>query len=389
MPQPKLLDAKRKSIEALLREGRSMRSIAREVGVAEGTVSNVATRLPAAERTTVDLASRAIAEQRDLWRAKYEEAVKQLEQRQEELDIRRSLDEYRKYLAPIGIDIKKNHTKHDAMPIIVASDWHGDEVIDGRSIGNVNEFNAAVFTYRSKRFWKYTAKLVKILSQDSDIDTVVLALLGDFMSGWIHPDLIQTNSSTPPEMILKLLDNFTGGLEFLLKELPDKKIHIVGAVGNHSRITMKPEHKNRVGKSYEGLLYELLVRYFAAKGETRIVWQLPTGYFNWVTLYGKRIRFHHGDNIRYAGGVGGIEIPLRKAIAQWNKAQHADLDVMGHWHTRLMGSTYVVNGGLVGYSQFSEAIKCDFETARQACFLMHHKFGKTAEYPLILQDDPR
>jgi transposase len=389
MATPKLAELKRELIEHYLREGKTHREIAKAVGVSQGTVGNIAADIPVEERTKVDVASRAVADQRDEWKAKYEDAIRQLQQRQEELDLRRSLAEYQKFLAPIGIDIKKNHTKHDATPIIVASDWHGDEVIDPASINGVNEFNAAVFTSRSKRFWKYAAKLVKILSQDSDIDTVVLALLGDFMSGWIHPDLIQTNSCTPPEMILRLLDNFTGGLEFLLKELPDKKIHIVGAVGNHSRITIKPEHKNRVGKSYEGLLYELLMRYFSAKGEKRIVWQLPTGYFNWMTLYGKRIRFHHGDSIKYQGGVGGIEIPLRKAIAAWNRAQSADLDVMGHWHQRLTGSSYIVNGSLVGYSQFSEAIKCDYETARQACFLLHSRWGKTAEYPIVVQDDPR
>jgi hypothetical protein len=206
------------------------------------------------------------------------------------------------------------------------------------------------------------------------------------MSAWIHDELIETNSMTPPETILRLMDMFVGGIDSLLAAHPNMRFLFVGAVGNHSRITKKPQSKRREKKSYEWMLYNLLARHYAGKGEERIKWQLPTGYFNWVTLYGKRIRLHHGDNIRYNGGVGGIEIPMRKAIAQWNKAQQADLDVMGHWHTRLTGAQYVVNGGLIGYSSFSEAIKCDYEKARQCCFLMHSKFGKTAEYPIVVQD---
>ena len=42
-------------------------------------------------------------------------------------------------------------------------------------------------------------------------------------------------------------------------------------------------------------------------------------------------------------GIGGVHIPLRKAIAQWNKAKSADLDCMGHWHTRENSKDYCIN----------------------------------------------
>ena len=220
----------------------------------------------------------------------------------------------------------------------------------------------------------------------SKIDTLVLALLGDFISGWIHPDLIESSLLTPPEALLKVFELLVGGLKFLVDSGNFKELIIVGACGNHGRITNKPRYKQRVKKSYEYLLYEFLARYFANTPYNKVLkFKLPKGYFNWLTVYNKDIRFHHGDSVRYQGGIGGIHIPLRKAISQWNKAKHADLDVLGHWHTREASEDYVINGSLIGYNEFAEAIKADFRKPQQSFFLIHPSYGKTGEFAIALE----
>jgi hypothetical protein len=279
-----------------------------------------------------------------------------------------------------------NPTHHEATPILVASDWHIDEVIEPGEIGGVNEFNIKVARERVKRFFAYAVKLIHISKQDSKIDTLVIAALGDFMSAWIHDELVETNSVTPPEAILELFQMWIGGLDLLLKKGGVKRIRFIGCVGNHARITKMPQYKNRAKKSQEWLLYNLLAHHYAEIGEKRIEFQLPNGYFQWLELYGKTIRLHHGDNLRYNGGVGGVHIPVRKAIAQWNKVRHADLDIFGHWHTEEWSKDYVINNSLIGYSTFAEMLKADFNPAGQAYFLIHQKFGKTAMYNIKLQD---
>jgi hypothetical protein len=75
-------------------------------------------------------------------------------------------------------------------------------------------------------------------------------------------------------------------------------------------------------------MYHMLATEF--KNSTRVKLIIPEGHFSYLDINGFIIRFHHGFNIKYQGGVGGLYIPLNKAIGQWNKAKPANLDVLGH-----------------------------------------------------------
>ena len=112
--------------------------------------------------------------------------------------------------------------------------------------------------------------------------------------------------------------------------------------------------------------------------------RIAEGYFCYLDVYNLTLRFHHGQNIRYAGGVGGIHIPLNKAIAQWDKFKRADLDVLAHWHTRQSTNKYVINSSLIGYNPFAIKIKAEFEKPCQTFFLLHPKKGKTVEAPIFV-----
>jgi hypothetical protein len=86
----------------------------------------------------------------------------------------------------------------------------------------------------------------------------------------------------------------------------------------------------------------------------------------------------------YGGGVGSIYIPVRKAIAQWQKIKPANLDVFGHFHNyKIDGDLFVLNGSLIGFNAFALAIKADYEKPRQAFFLIDKKRGKTVHCPIM------
>jgi len=316
----------------------------------------------------------------------YRQACVTLENTQERLDTWEMFKGIEDMLVTEPISYKKSPKKHDALPVLVASDWHVDEVVKGDSISDVNAYDLEVSQKRIRQFFIYAAKILKMQANESDIDTLLIAALGDYMSAWLHDELIQTNSMTPMEVILHLLESWIGGLNYLLDCGAVQKILFVGACGNHGRITKRVQFKDRHKTSYEWLLYNLLMRHYLTCGETRIKFQMPTGYFNWVTVFGKPIRMHHGDNIRYQGGVGGVHIPVRKAIAQWNKTRRAWLDVFGHWHTLEWAQDYVINGSIIGYSAYAENLKADFQPAQQCLFVIHSRFGKTAQYPIVLQE---
>lgn len=92
----------------------------------------------------------------------------------------------------------------------------------------------------------------------------------------------------------------------------------------------------------------------------------------------------HGHAIRYGGGVGGIYIPINKAIAQWDKSERADLTVFGHFHQQRDGGNFICNGSLIGYSSFAQSIKADFEKPKQCLFLIDSKRGKTCTWPILV-----
>jgi hypothetical protein len=120
------------------------------------------------------------------------------------------------------------------------------------------------------------------------------------------------------------------------------------------------------------------------KDNKRVKFVLQEGYFVYLDVYGFTLRFHHGHNMRYQGGVGGISIPVNKAINEWNKSRRADIEIFGHWHQKLDGGNYVCNGSLIGYNAFALSIKAACEKPSQTFFLLDKNEGKTIVAPIFL-----
>jgi hypothetical protein len=143
--------------------------------------------------------------------------------------------------------------------------------------------------------------------------------------------------------------------------------------------TMKPRHATGARNSYEWMLYQILKKQFPQHD-----WQIADGYHNYLEVDGRVVRFHHGDDLKYQGGVGGLTIPVLKAIAQWNKAIPAYLDVFGHWHQSMQNPSFVANSSLIGHNAYAIAIKAGFESPTQTFFLMDKKRGRTITAPIFV-----
>jgi transposase-like protein len=365
--------------------GCSISEVAQKHGVSKRTVYRVKSGVKGEGIKTVshDLEVRELRRGLADQRSRYNTALDEVKSLQEELHQYESLTKLSSVLVPANWKIEPTHRK-EVVAFTLASDWHIDENVDKAVVGGVNEYNRKIGKERIEWYFKYTLRLLNMCRKESDIRRLVVGALGDFMTGWIHEELKEDSSMTPPEAVVEIFELWINGLHFLLNEGDLEEIDMVCCCGNHSRITDRIQTKKSPKKTYEWLLYQFLAKWFAMQGETRIKFKLPQGYFNWLTVFDKKLRFHHGERIGYHGGVGGIHIPLRKAIAQWNKAQHADLDILAHWHTRETSRDYVINGSVIGYSEFAEYIKADYEPPQQSFFILHPKFGKTAEFPIVL-----
>ena len=330
-----------------------------------------------------DLKLRTVQQQLLRQKASYRGALDKLAVLEKTLVAYQQFDKINSLIIPTKWGVLPK-SKKEAVAFTLASDWHLDEEVNPAEIGGVNAYNLSIAKQRIEEYFKVVLKLINMLRGESTIKRLIIGALGDAISGWIHEELMEASSMTPTEAIVQAFELWVNGLDFLLRESDLEEIDIICCCGNHSRITKKNEIKKSHLKSYEWLLYQFLVKSYAMKGETRLKFKLPEGYFNWITVFERDIRFHHGNRIRYGGGIGGIHIPLRKAIAQWNKTRHADLDLLGHWHTRETSRDYVINSSVIGYNEFAEFIKADYAPPEQAFFLIHPKYGKTAEFPIVL-----
>lgn len=179
------------------------------------------------------------------------------------------------------------------------------------------------------------------------------------------------------------------------KTMPYKGVVWCGTVPNGTLITRRNGHvlvsgnstqKMRHGTgakhSYEWLMYKILE---GQTGDDQVKWQVSESYFNFMEVFGRKIRFHHGDGLRYQGGIGGLTIPTEKAIASWNKSPNrADLDLFGHWHQYQQSRTWLCNGSLIGYNAYALSIKASFEPPTQTFFLLDKKRGRTMTAPILL-----
>ena len=221
---------------------------------------------------------------------------------------------------------KTGRTKSEAAALMVASDWHVEEIVIPQHVSGLNEYSPEIARVCAERFFTTGRKMIDMFNRDIQIKTLVLALLGDFFTGSIHEENAEGNAMRPMEACLFAQQLIASGIEYLLQR-NGLKIVVVCAVGNHSRITAKIYNANEHGHSLEYYMYHNLAAHFRSNPRIRFI--IPEGYHSYVDVLGTMIRFHHGHSVRYQGGVGGLYIPMNKAIAQWDKAVKADISVCG------------------------------------------------------------
>jgi hypothetical protein len=265
--------------------------------------------------------------------------------------------------------------KSEATAFVLASDWHVEERVKAEWVNGLNEFTLTVAERRIQLYFQNALRLIQLYAKDTEITTVVLALLGDFISGNLREENLETARLQPVAAIIWVQERLLGGIKFLLDNT-EAKLVIPCHVGNHSRITDKVHASTEVGNSLEFALYQALETHF--HGNSRVQFMIAQGYHTYLQVYDWTFRLHHGHGFKYMGGVGGVDIPARRAALQWDRNRKADFDVFGHWHQQgLDKANLVTNGSLIGFSPYGIRIGIGFEPPKQGFFLVHKNFGKT------------
>jgi hypothetical protein len=282
----------------------------------------------------------------------------------------------RKKLRPGG-KVSRGH----ATAILCCNDWHVEGCVTRESVDGANEFNLAVADRRIRRTWQKSLFLLDFVRRISNVRDMVVWLGGDLINGAIHEELEESNFLGPAEAVLYVQDHVAAGLDLLLREADVDHITVVTSYGNHGRTTKRRRISTGYRHSWEWLAYHNLARHY--RNTPKITFKVEQGYHNWLPVQGYDVRFHHGDAIRYAGGVGGVTIPLRKKIAQWNKRRKAYLDVIGHFHQFIDGWDFVGCGCLIGYDAYALEIGAEFQQPTQTFLVIDRTFGKVLCAPVF------
>lgn len=304
--------------------------------------------------------------------AKYKAALARIDELEQRCELLTSLDG-RKPAPPWKPATRKRGASGTA--VVVLSDWHVEELVDPAKVNGVNEHNLEIAEKRARRVTERTLMLLDDARQLTKIDTLVCALLGDFITGYIHPELEETNLLSPLEACGFVEDLLERLLRTLLKESGAHRIVVPTCVGNHGRTGPKMRIASSTENSFEQAMYRHLARVF--RHEPKMHWQIGEGYHNWLDVEGHAVRFHHGDSIRYQGGVGGLSIPANKAIAAWDRTKTASIDFFGHLHQWLNHRKWVSNGSSIGYGAYALAIKATYEPPCQTFAVLDRDRGLT------------
>ena len=262
----------------------------------------------------------------------------------------------------------------EAVAVALLSDVHCEERVDPEDVpGTFNIYNPSVCQKRMEQFFQRVVLLTDAHRGLTKVNTLVLAILGDIITGHLHDDQRESNYMSPTKALVLAEEMLSGGIQYILDNGSFDKIIIPCTVGNHGRLTHKPRAKTALDQNLEWLLYHHLSKRIT---DPRVEWHIASGAHVYLDICGRVCRFHHGDDVRYQGGVGGLSIPLNKAISGWNKVKVADYDFLGHYHQCRDFGNAVVNGSIVGYGAYALRNKCDFEEPKQAYVLIDSKRGK-------------
>lgn len=120
-------------------------------------------------------------------------------------------DEYDKTPLTLGA----NNKTHEATPIALLSDIHVEEKVDPETVEGLNEYNPDIAEKRLNKYFQNLLDLINKERKDVKIKNLVLALLGDNITGYIHEELKENNYMSPTEATIFIKALIIRGIKFL------------------------------------------------------------------------------------------------------------------------------------------------------------------------------
>ena len=277
--------------------------------------------------------------------------------------------------------VERPGVRSESVPILLCSDWHCGAVVRAESVNNLNSYDVQEFHQRAAALFVNALKVVRMVRSSCEVRQMVLWLGGDLIDNWLHPEQIQTQELSPTQQIIECERAIVAGIDHLLEHGAFDRIVIPCSYGNHGRTTPKMQADNAHATSYEWLMYQSLRRHY--RHQDRLEWRISDGNILYVEVLGRLLRFHHGDAIRYQGGIGGLTVPLTKWQLRQDQGIAADHSFFGHFHQLTMGTGWSVNGSLIGPTAYGLKLGFAPERPQQLLRFLDSERGWTGAFPVL------
>lgn len=284
--------------------------------------------------------------------------------------------------APRTLKYTPNLHKRVATPVLLCSDWHVGERVVADKVNGLNAYDQHEAKHRAHRLTDALLWLIEHHRHSFEIRELVIWLGGDLITGYLHPDQQQSNT-LPPNAEVLLVQDLVGHLLDSARSVPGiERVLVPCSYGNHGRTTPKPQIATGAENSFEWLLYQQMARSYAG---TSVEFQIAAGEFIRTRVHQTDLGFSHGDAVKYGGGVGGIMVPLLRALPRWQTFGHCDVWNVGHFHEYYDTPGLVVNDSLIGASPFGARVG-RFAHPAQAYYMVDSKRGKCQSTPIWVTD---
>ena len=334
----------------------------------------------ALQKDRAQLKAKAKQKQQD---AKFKSLLRRLDEVEAQLDVALSLQEDHETIIQLDPD-GYSPVKGEGAAFLVLSDWHIEERVDPRVVNGLNQYNPDIATARATRLFQNALKRIRAHRQDVNLHTLVLPCLGDFITGYIHEELEESNYLSPTEATLQVRAMLIDGISFLREHGDFQRIIVPCVPGNHGRTTKRKRIATSYKNSYEWMMYKTIAQHFAKDDGIEFI--VPESATIYLTLFGTTTRLNHGDEFKYFGGIGGVSIPLIKWMHRKDEQIKAHATIIGHYHQTLMPTSgCMVNGSLIGINSYAVSIGCKPEPAQQTLRILTASHGFTTHEAIMCQ----
>ncbi len=352
-----------------------------------GNMNKKITKKEIVKRINDDRKIESLKSDIQILRKKYESVIKNINIQDKLINMNK---QYLNSLTPLKLpNIIKNKNKElsKETAMLLLSDCHIGEVVNFEETHGLCEYNVDIFRNRIDHLCNTIINIVEKKLMGYDIKKLVIAQLGDMVSGNIHEELVETSQGN-------ILDWVYGGAKYLAKFIYQltsvfEEIEVVCIPGNHGRTKKKPYYKNKY-VNWDTILYHTQSAYFS-NNKKRVNFIIPKSPFYMYNVENHKFLFMHGDDIQ-----SWMNIPfygILRASSELSKVlydQYGKFDylALGHFHKigilDDMGGEILINGSVIGGNEFSLGKLKTMSLPKQMFFGVHKEKGISWRFHLDL-----